>query len=281
MRTLTVRKVWRRLGILAAVCVIGLLLAVWQVSSQGEEGQLFLEHSTWQAPFVRVLAWGKDSLDSLCFADRLARQNTALIERNLSLQSEVARLKALERENGELREMLALKGKRREVAVAAEVLARDPQDWFAQVIIDKGHADGVEQDMVALANGSLLGRVCATQPHSAQVRLLTDERSAVPIALAASGATGILYGTEKRTCMGRYFQNNVKFALGELVQTSGLGDVYPPGLVVGRICQAAERGDTLFKEMEIQPSVNLGTLHRVLLLRKEGAPIPSPAGNTK
>lgn len=270
------RKVWRSLGALVAVFVLGLILTVWQVSAQGDGGQLFVDHSTWQAPFVHLLAWSKDSLDSLRYSTRLARQNTALLERNLSLQNEVARLKALERENDELRELLALKKKQRGVAVIAEVLARDPHDWFTQVVIDKGHADGVTQDMVALANGSLLGRVCATQPHSAQIRLLTDERSAVPISLESTGATGVLCGTEQRSCLGRYFHNDVKFRLGELVQTSGLGDIYPAGLVVGRVSKASERGDTLFKEVEIQPTVSLEALHRVLLLRKDDSPALPP-----
>ena len=262
------KKIWRVLGALLFIVVLGLTLTAGQLWGSGAERQLWLEQSVWQKPLAGALSWINDSLASWLKAPQLARQNVALLESNRALQAKVEELRALERENQELRRMLQLKQRFAGKALTAEVIVRDPQDWYAQIVVDKGSAEGVAPSMVVLASGSLVGKVSEVGKHSSQVRLITSDSVAVPVKLAKNGATGVMYGESGFICKGRYFQRDVQALPRDVVLTSGLGDIYPGNIMVGRIGPQTAIRENLFQEMTIVPAVDLASLRHVVLVQK-------------
>ena len=262
------KRIWRILGALLTVTALGLILAAAQLWGSGAERQLWLEQSIWQKPAAKALSWINDSLASWLKAPQLARQNVALLENNRALQAKVEELRALEKENQELRRMLKIKQRFAGKALAAEVIVRDPQDWYAQIVVDKGSAEGVTPSMVVLASGYLVGRVSEVGKHSALVRLITSESVVVPVKLAKNGATGVMYGESDFICKGRYFQRDVKALPRDAVLTSGLGDIYPGNIMVGRVGPQTAIRENLFQEMTIVPEVDFASLRHVMLVQK-------------
>ncbi|MDO5296024.1 MAG: rod shape-determining protein MreC [bacterium] len=264
------QRIWRIVGALLSIAFLGFILAAaQQLWGSGADRQLWLEQSLWQRPAAKVLAWVNDSLASWLKAPQLARQNLALLESNRSLQAKVTELQALERENQELRAMLKLKQRFPVKSVAAEVIVRDPQGWYAQIVVDKGSAEGVSESMVAIASGNLVGKVSEVGKHSALVHLITSESVVVPVKLAKNGATGVMYGENDAACKGRYFHRDVKAAPQDVVLTSGLGDIYPGGLMIGRIGPQSSIRENLFQEMTIVPAADLTALRYVVLVQKQ------------
>ena len=249
---------------LVAAVLLGVLQFFWKDGGKF----LWLDCSGLQLPTAKAFSWLDKSIASLRNAPKLAQQNLDLIEANSKLKAECARLKVIEAENKELQKLLRLRDHTYKGGVAATVLAHDPQMWYEQVIVDKGRAEGVNENMVAVCTAGLVGKVGEVQEHSSLIRLLNDERVVVPVRLAKSKATGVVYGQNTKLCLGRYFHQGAKIADREEIFTSGLGDTFPKGILVGYADSNATSHDALFQEITVRPAMEPGRLEHLLLVQK-------------
>ncbi len=242
----------------------GLVLGYRALGLQGGETGLFLAGV--QAPVARLSAswwsWGQD-----LFRFR------ELSDRNRNLQSELSRLQrereetlALRTENRRLRALLDLRLSQHPQGLACEVAARDPNLWYSQLVLDRGTRGGVAKDMVVVAPEGLVGRVFQVSPGACRVRLLLDARTAVPAVLAESGAMGVVYGDDGHACTMKFIDHDVPIREGELVLTSGLGEIYPGGLALGRVTRRLGRTEALFQSVQVHPIVDFGSLRHVLVV---------------
>lgn len=222
-----------------------------------------------QAPVARLsaswMAWGRDLL-----------RFRELSDHNRALQSELSRLhlereqsQAILAENRRLRALLDLRASRLSEGLACAVAARDPNLWYSQLVLDRGARGGVAKDMVVVAPEGLVGRVFQVSPEACRVRLLLDARTAVPAILADSGALGVVYGDDGLTCTMKFIDHDVPIREGELVMTSGLGEIYPGGLALGRVTRRLGRTEALFQSVQVQPTVDFGSLRHALVIGKD------------
>lgn len=228
-------------------------------------GQLGLAVAPWQGG----LAQAAGSVGELGNLPQLAQENQELRDQVGALRAENARLQAAGQENERLAGLLNLREQRFPEGLAARVVARDPSSWFAQVAVDRGSEDGVGTETVAVSPEGLVGRVSQLATRSCRVKLLVAAGSAVPVMLARTGAVGILYGDGGYTCQIKFVSHDVDVQEGEEVLTSGLGQVYPGGLLVGRVIRNYGRTEALFQSLEVQPAVDFGRLRQVLLVRRK------------
>jgi rod shape-determining protein MreC len=191
---------------------------------------------------------------------------------NARLQAENATLAACQADNRRLEALLDLRPRLPGPSLAARVAARDPACWYSQVVLDVGSAQGVRTDMIAVAPEGLVGKVFAVASQGCRVRLLLDPASAVPVTLASSGAVGILYGQGDSTCIVKYIDHDARVQEGEAVLTSGLGEIYPPRLVVGRVSRVLGRTEALFQAVQVRPAVDFGSLREVLVVGRAREP---------
>lgn len=250
-------------GLLLAFAA-GLLAVQKAAGLDGGEAALYL--APVQAPLARITASWDQWLGDLRDFQNRADRNRVLEAENTRLRQENERLAGLEKENQRLGALLKLQDKSHPESLAARVAARDPNLWNAQVILDRGSQDGVTRDSVVVVPEGLVGRVIRVGPRSCQVRLLADPRTAVPAVLAGSGALGILYGHDGRTCTMKFIEHDVPIREGELVLTSGLGEVYPPGIPLGRVTRRLGRTEALFQSIQVRPEVEFGALRQALVL---------------
>ena len=194
---------------------------------------------------------------------------------NARLKAELTELKARENimvnvwhENVRLRKLLDLPPEIAEFnLLAARVAARDPSNWYETMVIDRGEQAGVRVGSVIVTNEGVVGRVNKVSATSAEVLLISDQRSAVGAMGQISRDVGVLSGGDgEGNCRLVYLPRTATICTGETVVTSGLGGVFPKGLVLGRVVEVSVEDYGLGKFARVQPAVNLGHLEEVLVI---------------
>jgi rod shape-determining protein MreC len=155
--------------------------------------------------------------------------------------------------------------------VTAQVIARDPSLWFDSVSIDKGRWAGVEINMPVVTSDGIVGRVVSTGPLSAQVMLVTDEKSGVGAVvgqLGTSNAAGSIKGMGENGLLDmRYVSGLEKVQMGDTVYTTGQDGIYPIGLTVGQVVELRPGSATQPQVIHIRPSAGLDRLKEVTVLQ--------------
>lgn len=258
----------RFLGLASLVILLagGLLLLQRTLGLEGGEAGLLL--AGWQAPLAGAATeWTGRARDLGSFAS-LSDDNRRLREEVTRLQVDRERLLAVQAENERLSALLSLRTSSLPAGIPARVAARDPNLWYSQVLLDRGSRHGVHRNMVVVAPSGLVGRISSVGPEASRVRLLLDSRTAVPAMLAQSGALGVVYGEDGFTCVMKFIDHDVPIREGELVLTSGLGDLYPGGLPLGRVARRYGRTEALFQSVQVHPTVDFGVLREALVVAK-------------
>ena len=164
--------------------------------------------------------------------------------------------------------------------VVAHVIARDPSMWFDGITIDKGRWAGVEVNMPVVTPGGIVGRVISTSPLSAQVMLVTDEKSGaggVVGQLGQSNAMGSIKGMGELGLLEmRYVSGMEKVQTGDVVMTTGQDAIYPPGYKIGDVVEVRPGSATQALVIHIRPSAGLERLKEVAVLRYQPPPRAEP-----
>jgi len=166
-----------------------------------------------------------------------------------------------------LRKLLQFKEMIRRPVVAAQVIGLDPTGWFKSVIIDKGKQAGLKPDMPVVNASGVVGRIVSVSNNYAKVLLIIDQNSAVDCLTQGSRDRGMVKGMSTEVCKMDYMAKSSDAVVGEVVITSGLGDIFPKGLPLGKISGVNEASGRLFKEIDVMPSVDFSKLEEVLVIQ--------------
>jgi rod shape-determining protein MreC len=208
--------------------------------------------------------------------DILYEENKAL-KRSLSQYAkDSARLNGLELENDRLREMLEFEGsKATQIQLkVAEVVSRSPDRWNNVITIDLGSKHGVKRNMAVITPQGLVGKVQTVSHLFSNVQLITDieqgSRVSALIQNKQSSAFGIIEGYDTKT--GHLIMKRIKLddpvSTGDYVVTSGLGEVFPFGLMIGQVQEVKVGQYGLTKIATIKPSADLYHLYEVLVVER-------------
>ncbi len=150
-------------------------------------------------------------------------------------------------------------------------MARDPSVWFNSLIINRGSTSGVDLDMPVVTPEGIVGRVVGVGPVSAQVMLITDERSAAGAVvgqLGESNALGSVRGFGKNGLLEmRYVSGLETVSVGDYVVTTGQDRIYPPGLNVGTVVEVVTGSATTPHIIRVKPGARLDSLREVAVLQ--------------
>ena len=204
--------------------------------------------------------------------------NARLRERNRYLEVTLQEKQDMAREAERLREILELQQLLPMQTIVAEVVARDGMPWFRTFTINKGTAHGVVLDSPVLAPTGVLGRVIGVGPRAAKVQLLLDRQASVGVRIRRTGVTGLTEGqvgladvASHRELIVRYVPNMADVLVGDDVVTAGLDQIFPKGLMVGRVSRVLA-APGLFKEIYVTPSAQFEQVEEVLVVK----PSPEP-----
>ena len=202
---------------------------------------------------------------------RAAYENEQLRRSLAATEAELRELRAARDENERLKSLLELKEQSQYRVVPARVIARDPSAWFDTIIINRGRASGVELQMPVVTSDGLVGRVVATSPWTAQVMLITDERSGVGAIvgqLGSSSAIGVVRGSEEHNGLLKmlYVSGLETVNIGDYVISTGQDGIYPPGLKIGTVVEVKPGAATTTHEILLKPSARIESLEEVAVL---------------
>jgi rod shape-determining protein MreC len=217
--------------------------------------------------------------------DRLHGDNATLRQENERLTLENERAKEIDRQNDVLTGLLQLQNAFEYKTVAAQVIARESNEFRRVVTISKGSDDGIKEgDVVIAEGGALAGRVVELGPNFAKVVLITDQSSTVIGQLQSSLATGEVVGTLEETLQMKNVDSTEGIELGEEVVTAGIelaGGIrspYPKGLLLGQVIDVRRDANSVVQTAFLEPAANLEKLEYVLVVTNYDGGLP-PAGD--
>ena len=240
------------------------------------------------APFLKLSSPISDGVSGFfrryARADEVAQENEALRSEINELRAQLVNYEEYKHENEELRKYLDIEYKEEhpdfEMTPAA-VVARDPDSRFYSFTIDKGSLDGVAPyDPVVCADG-LVGRVKEVGLTYSKVITILDVEIDVGAYDARTRDIGIVNGSVALAADGRCIMNYLPresgAAQGDLVVTSG-GNLYPKGLVIGKIARLDNAPGNISLYAEIEPTADIRNLTDVMVItsfngQKGGAPV--------
>lgn len=195
------------------------------------------------------------------------RQENLRLQRQVEvLQGQLTQYQEAYWQQQRLRELLGFRALAFPQAVVAEVVGIDPSPWPAVVTINKGSRDSLRKAIAVVTHQGLVGQTIEMAPHYATVLLVTDRRSAVDALIQRTRVRGIVVGKARRLCELSFVDLHADIQVGDTVVTSGLGGVYPKGLLIGTVAAVHQKPQGLFHEVEVQPAVDLAQLEEVLVL---------------
>ncbi|MGQ9522026.1 MAG: rod shape-determining protein MreC [Anaerolineae bacterium] len=148
-----------------------------------------------------------------------------------------------------------------------DVVGQEPNPYLRYITINVGQADGVAVGMPVVTGGAVLvGRVAETGLHTSKVRLVTDTGHSVAAILQQSRATGLLVGQADGSLRMVYIPQEDTVQVGDVVLTSGLGGVFPRGLVLGQVIQVIKQDFALFQEAVVNPAVDYRRVELTLVV---------------
>lgn len=176
-----------------------------------------------------------------------------LEERNAYLEAQLTELNEYRLENERLEQILELVSAYSMQGIGARVIGGSSGDWDATIVIDKGTSSGISVDMPVMGYGSIVGQVTATSVFSSTVTLLGDPTSGVSARLQNSREVGILEGSVDGTLHLAYIPASTAVSVGEMVVTSGLGGVYPSGMLLGTVTSVSNSPSDMYHTIVVTP----------------------------
>ncbi|MCL4078962.1 rod shape-determining protein MreC [Coriobacteriia bacterium Es71-Z0120] len=278
------REQSRRNPVLLAALLVASLVVITAYYREGDAGLLHRARSATLAataplsrvgeatsrPFRAVGEWFSGLTVSRKELERLKEQNDVL-------RARLADLEEARQENDRLRQLVAFAEEQRLTQLGARVIGRPTSSWEGAIVVDRGSVDGIRPGMPVIAPQGLVGQIETVSKHASRVRLITDAQSGVAAMIQRTRAVGVVRGSIDRTLTMEYVDKAKMPKVGDVVITSGLGGVYPKGIVVGDVIQVDARRADLYPRIVLRSRVPIDELEEVLIVL---GTVPADAGGS-
>ncbi len=224
---------------------------------------------------IDIVLGGSDYLQGLQKA--LANEDAA--RRLLAQQAEAAlSAERLANENRQLRALLELKPALTVKSMAAEVMYEAADPFSRKFYIDRGLAQGLALGAPVVTEGGVIGQVTRVYPLTSEVTLLTDRDAAIPVLntrtqLRAAAFGGVRQGSALEL---RFVADKTDVQVGDVMNTSGVDGIYPPGLPVAKVTLVERQADGGFTKVELAPLASVDRVRHVLVLEPLKNQLPPP-----
>jgi rod shape-determining protein MreC len=211
-----------------------------------------------------------DLADSVLPRRELLKQVDNLRRENQQLRSQSVQSTAIARENDQLRALFNWQRQSPWKLKLANVVMRDPANWWRTVQIDLGSRDGLRENLPVITDAGLVGRVSSVSLTRSQIVLLGDPNCHVSALVenAARDMGVLIAGGTLDTSLVEltYLASSANLKPGQSVITSGLGGVFPKGIPIGQIVDSRSVEYGLYTDARVKLNANLGSLEQVWVL---------------
>ncbi len=202
------------------------------------------------------------------------KTNQELLKRVNELERQLLDLDRLTKENKELREALNFKDQYDEYDfIGCSIIAKDPGNWFEVFTINRGMNDKITPDSPVITAYGLVGRVSKTDLTTSRIISIIDIDSTVSARLSKSRDLIVVRGDVelkgKGLCRADYIPPNMDVMPGDTVETSGIGGIYPKGIIIGKVVSVISNQGQYDSYAVIEPVVDFKRLEEVIVLKKK------------
>ena len=225
-----------------------------------------------RAASAAVTNWAQDQYDRAFRYEELAAENEALRQQVAQLQKDAIAGQDAQRENQRMKDLLGLHDERPELQYRdAAVVRRASSNWSSDLTIDRGTSGGVEvNDCVIDQYGHLIGVITQADWNSSVVTTILDPTLELGGRVARTDESAILEGDFTLMLQGltrlSFLSEEAQLVTGDQVTTSGLGGVYPPGLVVGTVRTLCVEEDGVSRYAQVEPAADIAGVQYVYVI---------------
>ncbi|HPU41478.1 MAG TPA: rod shape-determining protein MreC [Acetivibrio clariflavus] len=265
-----------KIFILISITIILLIVMGLSSVQNGKINYVGDIFSTILSPFQRFINYSDKKINDF-FAhfediDKLRKENEVLKQKVHELVYENEKLIDLKIKNEELRRALDIKDQYSTMdMVGANTIAKDMGNWFDIFTIDRGTKDGIEIDYPVVTSNGLVGRVMQTDLFTSKVISIIDEDSSISARLSKTSDLVVVKGDRKLKdqglCIMNYIPADADVSAGDRVETSGVGGIYPKGILIGTVKEVRQRTNELDRYAIIEPVVDFKRLEEVFILK--------------
>ena len=184
-----------------------------------------------------------------------------------NLEREILNLREVSLENKRMRELLGFMESKSRKVVPAMVIARDHLGLKDTIIIDKGKKNKVDKDMVVISGNGLVGRTRETGWTIARVLLITDRDSVISGIVQRTRDEGAIVGNGEAGLVMKYLGLGCDVKKGDIVITSGFGEVFEKGILIGEVESVGKDQSGLYMDAIVKPAVDMTRLEDVLVIK--------------
>ncbi|WP_339720758.1 rod shape-determining protein MreC [uncultured Paraglaciecola sp.] len=205
--------------------------------------------------------------------ERLFNDNAKLIHDAMLMNGQLQRLTFLREENDRLRSLLNSPVQDNTRKVVAELMAVDNNPYSHQIVINKGAINGVFEGQPVLDDKGIVGQIMQVSSTNSRVLLIADVTHAIPVRVARNNVRLIVSGSGSLDeVLIQHVAHSSDLKVGDLLLSSGLGNVYPEGYPVATITSIIRDESRPFSQIKAKPVAQLDRLKYLLLLWSERSP---------
>lgn len=249
---------------------ISLIMLSYNLKHETDKGffrKIVLEAA---APVQKVLSVSVKSVSDAwmryIFLVGLEEENKILKKKINELKTELILYQEGYLEAQRLRKLLSLRDNYNYHFVSARVIGREQAALSKTILINKGTVHGLKTGMPVIAPPGLTGRLIDVSWHASKVLLLIDESSNIDAIVQRTRTQGIVCGAGSRGCILKYISKTQDVKKGDVIVSSGIGVVFPKGLLIGIVSHVDQQNSGLFWTINVAPFVDFSKLEEVLVL---------------
>ena len=191
------------------------------------------------------------------------------------LEEKTREFQSLQAENERLRRLLDLKNEKQEFdLIGAEIVAKDAGDWYSTFVVDKGTSAGVKKNDIVVTDHGVVGYIYEVGKTWGKVMSIIDSNSAVGALVSRTGDRAVVEGDiknmEEGKCKMSYIAKGATLVAGDYLETSGLGGIYPDGLLIGKVESVTADSGGLYNQAVVETAVNFASIKEVMIIRQKG-----------
>lgn len=225
-------------------------------------------------PAQQVLTWPFEFLADaggfFAVHNDLVQERDRLLRERGQLRARLQEYQALQGENERLHTLAGLPPEPGLQRVAAEIIRADQDPFARKVVVNRGSLHGVVAGRPVIDESGLIGQVTQVFPASSEVTLLTNRSQSAPVQAKRNGMRILVSGMGSDSLLEvRYLDLHADLKPGDILHTSGLDGVYPPGIPVARVLQIELPRHNPFARAICQPLAGIGQHRHVVILMPE------------